>query len=379
MVSIIVGTFEFYLIHLMLFSGTLRTRSELSRFILPFLVVEVLKHSHSPQDSGREICQEICCVLSLCNNDNDVDSNENLSDTSEGCINGKERDILERVARSGFRAEDSLSGDSRMAVQSVFYLLDTLHVWTVSAAQDTYSKSGEKTSQLPYHEGWAQVAEHMTLLLDMVPKLLLARAAMSVDAHARALRYFEQHAREAHRASPLTLTSNTPTQAPLLTSIASNKVAEHLSLIRDTNSELPNLTTALADFLMECFARLEDSDSLQGVVKLRRRFEFKPSFFSRICVLEHTDKHPEALQEYESFHTSPNSDNESNRPHATLTSLQRSYTERGRVRCLKKMGQLHAVLDQVFSGPEPEVETQLDVWRQVECAVLPTAIEAAWE
>ena len=157
----------------------------------------------------------------------------------------------------------------------------------------------------------------------------------------------------------------------------------YFTLLPDINTQLPPLSTSLADDLMECFGRLGDSDSLEGVEKLRRSCELKSSFFSRICVLEHTDQYPEALQEYDAIRDSllraP--------PHGTdfggggggggeEMNMQRCYMERGRVRCLKEMGQLHAVLDQVFGGLHQEGQGQ---GRGVDCAVLPTAIEAAWE
>jgi hypothetical protein len=336
--------------------------------------------SDSPQDIMSEINTEICCVLSLAKND---DNDEQVTGThSEGESKQVDSDIhiLERVARSGFRTDDASGGNIRLAVQSIFQLMDTLHRWVVSTSQ-SHKDRDQKASQMPYHANWSHVTRKITELLNMVPNLLLAQAALSVDAHSRALRYFENHAREAHRA--LQLQSDAVTLVSPVNSVATSRTAdEHLSLVRDINSDLPPLSTGLADYLMECFAHLEDSDSLQGVVKLRRRWEAKPSFFSRICVLEHTDKHTEALQEYDSIRASLRN--------SSGTALQRSYIERGRVRCLKEMGQLHAVLDQVFGGLDHELNQCLDIAndvniqgsimeQQVECAVLPIAIEAAWE
>lgn len=362
----------------------------MSQFILPYLLAEVLLVADSPGDACREITAEIRCVL------------------VPGGIGGRETNesVLERVARSGFQAEAQAGGgggDShrRRAVHSIFLLLDTLHAWIVSAEQDQFKKSEEKASQLPYFEKWTALSVHINALVQMVPKLLLARAAMSVDANARALRYLEQHAREEHRSATamsavssgnddITLISP---PVPLSSSSAGDmEVAkkQHFSLL-PANTELPPLTPELADCLLECYARLGDSDSLQGVVKLRRRCEPKPSFFSRLCLLEHADQHSEALREYNSFRdslalsrrsctASQNDLGSGGGGNEMSTNLQRSFTERGRLRCLKEMGQLHAVLDQVFGGlVEPPPGNDTGGALQVECALLPTAIEAAWE
>lgn len=390
--------------------GTLRTRAELSEFILPYLVVEVLVFSDSPRDSVREIALEICSVLSIFRNEDDD------QETGGGGRRGAGREeggVLERVARSGFSAEGSVGGrgssSNRMAVQSVFRLLDTLQYWVDSGARGTFSRTNEDHSMQPYFQCWDKPSELLSALLNQVPKVLLARAAMNVDAQARALRYFEQHARDIQRNSDAQSTAASSDATTFACSPSSSSgdgggirdleaaKRQYFSLLPDINTQLPPLTTFLADDLMECFARLEDSDSLEGVVKLRRGCELTPSFFSRICVLEHTDKHPEALQEYDSLRDSlslqaPNSRFHSPTPGPDSgcvrgqgrrggdTSFQMCYTERGRVRCLKEMGQLHAVLDQVL-GEEAEepMGTQEAGSLVVECAVLPTAIEAAWE
>ena len=332
-------------------------------------------HSDSPSDVLREIKSEIFCVLSIFEPDQEVEGLRTLTTTRRsscqqnisGCLKGdtsqlRKESFLERVARSEFSADDSCSVDCRMAIQSIFRLLDTLHAWVVNAAQDEYTRYEAKGAFLPYNDDWPSLSGKITALLEMVPQLLLARAAIGVDAHARALQYLEQHAREMQRAE---LQSANPTPT-----CSSSAVQQHFTLLQDINNDLPPLSSELADYLMECYARLGDSDSLQGVVKLRRRCEVKPSYFSRVCLLEHTDKHAEALQEYDSYRQSfIHSEN-------VGSALQRSYTERGRVRCLKQMGQLHAILDHVFGY---NVDVQCKSQQSLDCAVLPTAIEAAWE
>lgn len=383
----------------------MKTRVELSEFILPYVVIEVLMFSNSPRDAAREITSEICCVLSLFKNDNDNNNDEEDKeedkdkdkDDNKHEAGDKDDDALERVARSGFSGGGSGDSDSdRMCIQSVFRLMDTLHDWVASAEQGTQTRSGESFSELPYYEDWSALGEHVKALLDMVPKVLLARAAISVDAQARALRYFELHARETQRAAAAaaSLTLTTPPEAPSNSSGASANASAsgsggdielakraYFHLLPDINTQLPPLSSSLADDLMVSFGRLGDSDSLEGVQKLRRSGELKPSFFSRICVLEHTEQHAEALQEYDAFRdslrVSPSHDG-GGRGGGRVgggASLQQCFTERGRVRCLKEMGQLHAVLDQVFGSLHQEGQ----LGGGVECAVLPTAIEAAWE
>ena len=353
--------------------GILRTRAELSRFILPYLVIEVLVFSDSPNDAVGDIASEIRAVLSCFSND--VEAIDHTSDDFQSG-NSESDLVVEKVARSGFCVENSLSSEGRLAVQSIFDLLDTLHFWSVNAKDpstkdesNSQSKADRKKKKslddinvLCYDFDKSCVLVHINTLLNDVSKLQLAQAAMSVDAHSRALRYFEQYVRDLNKPG-----AGDPSLSTRLHLKGQDTIKyKQVILMPDVNCHLPLPSASIADYMMVCYSRLGDGDSLQGVVKLRQRVEHKPSLFSRICLLEHTGLYTDALQEYDSYR-------DSLRSSKSVDSLQICFAERGRVRCLKEMGQLHAVLDQVVGG--------LDQCQgnDIECAVLPTAVEAAWE
>ena len=115
-------------------------------------------------------------------------------------------------------------------------------------------------------------------LLAAVPRALLGRAALRIRAYARALRYFELHAREArssakmepngaevHLQSIFDCDPSATSKPPALNLLA----LMHSPRNDGSNGELPVLEESQLDALMEVFSSLEDPDALQGVQKLR--------------------------------------------------------------------------------------------------------------
>ena len=173
-----------------------------------------------------------------------------------------------------------------MAVQSVFAMLDVLSSWTSksrsSAARERDSNNKNKSKSvakddipatpiIPIKEG-----EHpyrgdpcmcVTALLSVVPKDTLGRAALRIKAYARALRYFEMHAREGNR-PPGTEILGLPTSTS--TSVRTKNLPPTYCPRDDgSNGELPALAGSQLDLLVDVFANLEDPDALQGVQILR--------------------------------------------------------------------------------------------------------------
>lgn len=113
---------------------------------------------------------------------------------------------------AGFSTHETVSQQGNpMAVQSVFQLLDTLEKWaaTCTTAQD----EPRFIARVAYNAGVVQDADrinqdssfaikmrHMIRkFVEAIPKELLGQSAMRIKAYARAMRYFETHAREQHR------------------------------------------------------------------------------------------------------------------------------------------------------------------------------------
>lgn len=170
-----------------------------------------------------------------------------------------------------------------MAVQSVFAMLDVLSSWTSKSrsavaknkAKNTAKEEAPSSLITPMKEGDHPFKDSpcmcVTALLSAVPKDALGRAALRIKAYARALRYFEMHAREGNHstgAEKSDLSTSTSTA-----SLPSSNTKSHPSTFcpRDdgSNGELPALTGSQLDLLVDVFANLEDPDGLQGVQILR--------------------------------------------------------------------------------------------------------------
>jgi hypothetical protein len=179
-----------------------------------------------------------------------------------------------------------------VAVQSVFAMLDVLSSWTSksrsAAARDRDISSKNKAKSTAKEEAPsspitpAKEGDHpfkdspcmcVTALLSAVPKDALGRAALRIKAYARALRYFEMHAREGKRstgAEIFDLSTSTSTSTALLPSTNTKSLPPTFCPRDDgSNGELPALTGSQLDLLVDVFANLEDPDALQGVQILR--------------------------------------------------------------------------------------------------------------
>ena len=201
-----------------------------------------------------------------------------------------------------------------MAVQSVFALLDVLTLWSskvkskldklkskreneqdkvsldisVTSTSSSFftatgsasaSASNGKTKESDTEESPVRVnpGQCIHALLAAVPRALLGHAALRIKAYARALRYFESHAREA-RDTTQSSSSSTSTVKPI-SDVDPSKILKPtpptlLALMHSprndgSNGELPALEVSQLDALVEVYSSLEDPDALQGVQKLR--------------------------------------------------------------------------------------------------------------
>ena len=143
--------------------GAVRTRVEMSQFLLPYLVVDVLAFppieigaddSAKSMEGAREailytIVDEICAVLRTGSHDIvRVDGPSGARVAVRGSTPSRlSRGMLERAAVAGFRGNNSAG--SHMSVQAVFSLLDTLGRWQRLASDD--ASKGKEICNYCYH------------------------------------------------------------------------------------------------------------------------------------------------------------------------------------------------------------------------------------
>ena len=152
---------SYLILSLILCRGAVRTRVEMSQFLLPYLVVDVLAFppcEHNDEEEAdaqdpdadrsvmvKSIVEEICAALNFGSDQDRADSRGGISSSLTATFlstkrsSGKlGRGMLDRAAIAGFRGSDNAS--SHMCVQSVFTLLDTLEKWRGSQTTGTSTK-----------------------------------------------------------------------------------------------------------------------------------------------------------------------------------------------------------------------------------------------
>ena len=128
-----------------------------------------------------------------------------------------------------------------LCLQTVFYLLDTLHWWSEDA-KTVLSRSGSSGTPLAESDYFFSKDWHIIMeTIDSIPRVKLAEAATSCGAHARALLYYETHLRAVRGGGA--------------------NIAAFESPIYDDDE---------VSSLLSIYSRLEEPDGLDGLLKLRQ-------------------------------------------------------------------------------------------------------------
>lgn len=297
--------------------GAVRTQTELSRFLLPYAVMDALVST--PQEHGS-VVGEICLVLRGGDEEVTISPRDGGSGGGGGEDDEKSVRSANSVSKATASAEPLVGADSgaqergsTMAIQTVFQLMDILAQW---------SSRGDSASCSAFsHDEVLAMQKVAAKVLEDVPKALLTDAALHIKAHARALRYFETHVRELHRSSKAIAGSSSAQTTTATTSSASTTSAgggasamgagggvkedREASILRrfghhndGSANALPTLTPDQLDKLLVIYATLDDSDAVVGVETLRQMLGHPASVQSRIVEREQMEDWFGALREY---------------------------------------------------------------------------------
>lgn len=353
--------------------GAARTRPELGQFLLPYILLDIVCYSSDEVAKNifhNEIVIELRRIL-------------------EG--GGYGRSVADKSTAAV--AEFTKKQLNQRSIQAIFALLDTLEIWGSLASAKL--KEIDPGPADPFFMFWKDSNASISRLLNDVPKSVLGQSALSINAFARALLYFETEARDNHRKERLRSGGKNKSVDK---HTSSNEPFCNRRFKSDTNGELPILPSDSLDQLMMIYSNLEEhSDALQGVRVLRQICGYSLSPWHRILELEHTAQWLDALLEYGMIINGSNGSDSldmsvdvyapSTTPGvsssgkkmvgivggtgSTATSVSSSvvdlrttasggglteqpvfdeqflYTEKGRMRCLVELGQLDAVIDQV--------------------------------
>ncbi|KAG3195500.1 Serine/threonine-protein kinase [Phytophthora cactorum] len=228
----------------------LPTCPQISRFLLPYLIQNVLRSGRS--EVGEELKKEVMAVL----DDQDcgilVDDvlmappeSEHTNDslTSTGGASGK-------GVGDFFRRHDQCS-------QTIFSTIDELNEWIWTSEKKRLALSASAASRQTSASGRSDVAseidddhekEYLEEFLKGIPSRSLSNAAYQIKAYARAVQYFEVHLRQEEFNETEPRSTEVEMAGPVRLSLVSKN----------------------ATYLQQLYKSVDEPDSLIGLASLRR-------------------------------------------------------------------------------------------------------------
>lgn len=230
----------------------LATCPQISRFLLPYLIQNVLRSGRS--EVGEELKKEIMAVLD--GQDCGILMDDVLmappdSEHTNDSVNSA-GGTPEKAVGEYFRRHDQCS-------QTIFSTIDELNEWiwtsekkrlalSASAAsrQTSASARSEMPSEVDDHE-----KDYLEEFLKEIPSRSLSNAAYQIRAYARAIQYFEVHLRQQECTPTEARDANIPMSGPI-----------HPSLIFKN-----------AYYLQQLYKSVDEPDALVGLAALRRLYD----------------------------------------------------------------------------------------------------------
>lgn len=230
----------------------LPTCPQVSRFLLPYLIQNVLRSGRS--EVGEELKKEVMAVL------DDQDCGVLMDDVLMGlpeseCMN-------DSLTSTGGAPEPSVGEFFRrhdQCSQTIFSTFDELNEWiwtsekkrlTLSASaasrQTSASARSDMTSEIDDHE-----KEYLEEFIKGIPSRSLSNAAFQIKAYARAIQYFEVHLRQEEFQATEARSTNVEVAGPIRLSLVSNN----------------------ATYLQQLYKSVDEPDALIGLATLRRLHE----------------------------------------------------------------------------------------------------------
>lgn len=291
--------------------GVLRHDMATALYLLPYLVLNVVCDGTS--EARESVTDEILSVLAEA---------ASVGNEAMGAGNGGE-------VGSG-NCIRSWSGPSEVSIQAVFTLLDNLGQWLDENKQEVALSQIARTKKDPRNnlatedadqlQGFLQY-NHVSELLDAIPKTALAGASYRCLAYARALLYFESHVRTK--------------------SGALNPAAERSGFFEDDD----------ISFLLGVYSGLDEPDGLSGLSRLHKSLSLQ----DQVLINEKSGNWAEALTCCEqALQMEPKS-------------VSRHF---GVLNCLLNMGHLQAMVTHVdgLLSRLPEFKREWSMW----------GVQAAW-
>ncbi|KAG7381210.1 multidrug-resistance type transporter aminotriazole resistance [Phytophthora pseudosyringae] len=230
----------------------LPTCPQISRFLLPYLIQNVLRFGKS--EVGEELKKEVMAVL----DDQDCGilmddvlmappESEHTNDSLTSTGGASEKSVGEF-----FRRHDQCS-------QTIFSTIDELNEWIWTSEKKRLALSGSAASRQTSASGRSDVAsdiddhekEYLEEFLKGIPSRSLSNAAYQIKAYARAIQYFEVHLRQEEFNATETRSTNVEVAGPVRLSLVSKN----------------------AIYLQQLYKSVDEPDALIGLASLRRLYD----------------------------------------------------------------------------------------------------------
>lgn len=334
--------------------GVLRYRPQIGQFLLPYLIVDgVISASATAKGIYDFVVEEIGGILTA------------ITEIQNRGSDGGNGSLLKMWSLE----------HRQLAVQTIFSLLDRFELWLLVKQSDSAGSKASRDAEVRLERDACD--RIVNSFLSDISKEVLGRAALSINAFARSIRYLESGARATREKEIETATSSLRGQSTGL-STAGRRFHD------GANGQLPTLSKELVDAISIIFAKLDDNDALSGIEKLRYVYGIPSSPWNRIVELQHSERWLEALSEYATLKSSSTSDDlvrscaassVAESPAATQeyylspgappsspdanaadpdidpgVACQAADVKRGKMRCLMQLGHEELVLDSVCNS-----------------------------
>uniref|UniRef100_A0AAV1TA85 Serine/threonine-protein kinase ATR n=1 Tax=Peronospora matthiolae TaxID=2874970 RepID=A0AAV1TA85_9STRA len=229
----------------------LATCPQISRFLLPYLVQNVLRSGRS--EVGEELKKEFMAVLD--GQDCGIlmdDFLVALPDSEHSDESMSASDVSEKTAGESYHRHDQCS-------QTIFSTIDELNEWIWTSEKKRLALSSSAGSRQTAASGRSDVPsdmddyekDYLDEFLKEIPSRLLSSAAYKVKAYARAIQYFEVYLRQQEFTS----------------------ANEKRSSVEMAGPVHPSLISQNALFLQQLYKSVDEPDALIGLASLRRLYE----------------------------------------------------------------------------------------------------------
>eukprot|EP01038_Epipyxis_sp_PR26KG_P009200 gene9200-12410_t len=302
--------------------GSVMSRYELSKFLLPHIVIDILINSSSSSESSNgsnklfaEIIEEINLVLTSIEKNSSVMSVN--ADNSPSTPNSELK-------------QDDVLHNNQMAIQALFVLFDIFTSWKFTGNQliskhqedlliqqerqerirlqeatkmrengQAYRKDSNQDRNLIHIDNEESrfidkvqtTVDSINKIVDSISLELLSKASMDVKAYARAMKYVEQQS----------LFDNNNNNSVIRAGRNNMNDSIDIQSTYHFHGQIPKLDAKKLDQLMFIYAQLEMTDALQGAHTMKRILGYTSTASNRIFELEQKDDWLGALLEYGSI------------------------------------------------------------------------------